>query len=298
MTLPAGAGGPAGVGTPVVAPAPSQVERERQLYRQQRGRRSVAVSVVSTLVVVALVWVGVVNTPGWAAVQRSFFDPQVAWETLPDILLGLWLNVRILFFASVGVAVLGTLLAVVRGLRSPVFFPLRMIATGYTDVFRGLPLIIVLYLVGFGLPGLGVFPRLAPEFWGTIAIVLTYSSYVAEVLRAGMEAVHPSQRLAARSLGLSHAQTLRLVVLPQAVRKVTPALMNDFVSMQKDVGLVSILGAVDAVRSAQIAQAEQTNFTPYLVAGLLFVLISLPLIRVTDAIARKQQQREQIGGTV
>ncbi|QWS33620.1 amino acid ABC transporter permease [Curtobacterium aetherium] len=298
MTLPAGAGGPAGAGTPVVAPAPSQVERERQLYRRQRGRRSVAVSVVSTLVVVALVWTGIVNTPGWAAVQRSFFDPAVAWATLPDILLGLWLNVRILFFASIGVAVLGTLLAVVRGLRSPVFFPLRMLATGYTDLFRGLPLIIVLYLVGFGLPGLGVFPRLAPEFWGTIAIVLTYSSYVAEVLRAGMEAVHPSQRLAARSLGLSHAQTLRLVVLPQAIRKVTPALMNDFVSMQKDVGLVSILGAVDAVRSAQIAQAEETNFTPYLVAGLLFVLISLPLIRITDGIARKQQQREQIGGTV
>jgi polar amino acid transport system permease protein len=289
---------PAGTGTPLVTPAPSQVERERQLYRRQRGRRSVTVSVVSTLVVVALVWIGIVNTPGWAAVQRSFFDPQVAWETLPDILLGLWLNVRILFFASIGVAVLGTLLAVVRGLRNPVFFPLRMLATGYTDLFRGLPLIIVLYLVGFGLPGLGVFPRLAPEFWGTIAIVLTYSSYVAEVLRAGMEAVHPSQRLAARSLGLSHAQTLRLVVLPQAIRKVTPALMNDFVSMQKDVGLVSILGAVDAVRSAQIAQAEQTNFTPYLVAGLLFVLISLPLIRVTDAIARKQQQREQIGGAV
>ncbi|PYY31654.1 amino acid ABC transporter permease [Curtobacterium sp. MCBD17_030] len=289
---------PAGAGTPLISPAPSQVERERQLYRRQRGRRSVTVSVVSTLVVVALVWFGVVNTPGWAAVQQSFFDPQVAWETLPDVLLGLWLNVRILFFASIGVAVLGTLLAVVRGLRNPVFFPLRMLATGYTDLFRGLPLIIVLYLVGFGLPGLGVFPRLAPEFWGTIAIVLTYSSYVAEVLRAGMEAVHPSQRLAARSLGLSHAQTLRLVVLPQAIRKVTPALMNDFVSMQKDVGLVSILGAVDAVRSAQIAQAEQTNFTPYLVAGLLFVLISLPLIRVTDAIARKQQQREQIGGAV
>ncbi|PZE37885.1 MULTISPECIES: amino acid ABC transporter permease [unclassified Curtobacterium] len=288
----------AGAGTPLVMPAPSQVERERQLYRRQRGRRSVTVSVVSTLVVVALVWFGVVNTPGWAAVQQSFFDPQVAWETLPEVLLGLWLNVRILFFASIGVAVLGTLLAVVRGLRNPVFFPLRMLATGYTDLFRGLPLIIVLYLVGFGLPGLGVFPRLAPEFWGTIAIVLTYSSYVAEVLRAGMEAVHPSQRLAARSLGLSHAQTLRLVVLPQAIRKVTPALMNDFVSMQKDVGLVSILGAVDAVRSAQIAQAEQTNFTPYLVAGLLFVLISLPLIRVTDAIARKQQQREQIGGAV
>jgi polar amino acid transport system permease protein len=289
---------PAGAGTPVAAPAPSQVELERRLYRRQRGRRSIAVSVVSTLVVVAAVYFGVVNTPGWAAVQQSFFDPQTAIDSFPAILAGLWLNVRILFFSAIGVAVFGTLLAVVRGLRSPVFFPLRMLATGYTDLFRGLPLIIVLYLVGYGIPGLGVFPRLPAEFWGTIAIVLTYSSYIAEVLRAGMEAVHPSQRLAARSLGLSHAKTLRLVVLPQAIRKVTPALMNDFVSMQKDVGLVSILGAVDAVRSAQIAQAESYNFTPYFVAGLLFVVISLPLIRVTDAIARRQQQREQIGGTV
>ncbi|MFJ3035842.1 amino acid ABC transporter permease [Curtobacterium pusillum] len=289
---------PAGAGTPVAAPAPSQIELERRLYRRQRGRRSIVVSVASTVVVIAVVYFGVVNTPGWAAVQQSFFDPQTAIDSFPSILEGLWLNVRILFFSAIGVAVFGTLLAVVRGLRNPVFFPLRMLATGYTDLFRGLPLIIVLYLVGYGIPGLGVFPRLPAEVWGTIAIVLTYSSYIAEVLRAGMEAVHPSQRLAARSLGLSHAKTLRLVVLPQAIRKVTPALMNDFVSMQKDVGLVSILGAVDAVRSAQIAQAETYNFTPYFVAGLLFVVISLPLIRVTDAIARRQQRREQIGGTV
>ncbi|OII21219.1 ABC transporter permease [Curtobacterium sp. MCBA15_016] len=289
---------PAGAGTPVAAAAPSQVELERRLYRRQRGRRSIVVSVASTLVVIAVVYFGVVNTPGWAAVQQSFFDPQTAIDSFPSILEGLWLNIRILFFSAIGVAVFGTLLAVVRGLRSPVFFPLRMLATGYTDLFRGLPLIIVLYLVGYGIPGLGIFPRLPAEVWGTIAIVLTYSSYIAEVLRAGMEAVHPSQRLAARSLGLSHAKTLRLVVLPQAIRKVTPALMNDFVSMQKDVGLVSILGAVDAVRSAQIAQAETYNFTPYFVAGLLFVVISLPLIRVTDAIARRQQRREQIGGTV
>ncbi|MFZ6993353.1 amino acid ABC transporter permease [Curtobacterium sp. RRHDQ66] len=281
-----------------VTAAPTQVELERRIYRRQRGRRAVLASVVSTVVVLAVVYFGVVNTPGWAAVQQSFFDPVTAVSTFPDILLGLWLNIRILFFAAIGVAVFGTLLAVVRGLRNPVFFPLRMLATGYTDLFRGLPLIIVLYLVGYGIPGLGVFPRLPAEVWGAVAIILTYSSYIAEVLRAGMEAVHPSQRLAARSLGLSHAQTLRLVVMPQAIRKVTPALMNDFVSMQKDVGLVSILGAVDAVRSAQIAQAETYNFTPYFVAGLLFVVISLPLIRVTDAIARRQQRREQIGGTV
>lgn len=281
-----------------VVAAPSEIEIERRLYRHQRGRRSILVSIVSSLIVIGLVWVGVVNTPGWAAVQQSFFDPAIAAQTLPAILVGLWLNLRILFFAAIAVAVFATLLAVIRGLRSPVFFPLRLLATGYTDLFRGLPLIIVLYLVGFGIPGLGIFPRLPASVWGTVAIVLTYTSYVAEVLRAGMEAVHPSQRLAARSLGLSHAQTLRLVVLPQAIRKVTPALMNDFVSMQKDVGLVSILGAVDAVRAANIAQAETFNFTPYVVAGLVFVAISLPLIRVTDAMSRRQQRREQIGGTV
>jgi polar amino acid transport system permease protein len=131
-----------------------------------------------------------------------------------------------------------------------------------------------------------------------VALILTYSAYVSEVLRAGMEAVHPSQRLAARSLGLSHAQTLRLVVLPQGVRKVTPALVNDFVSMQKDVGLVSVLGAIDAVRAAQIAEAETYNFTPYIVAGLLFVAISWPLIRLTDRLSSRAQRREQIGGTV
>ncbi|AMM20108.1 ABC transporter permease [Frondihabitans sp. PAMC 28766] len=293
MSAPAGASAGA-----TAAVAPSELELERRLYRSQRGRRSILVSIVSSLVVIALVWFGVVNTPGWAAVQQSFFDPKVAVQTFPAILLGLWLNVRILFFAAIGVAIFATLLAVIRGLRSPVFFPLRLLATGYTDLFRGLPLIIVLYLIGFGIPGLGIFPRYPAEVWGTVAIVLTYSSYVAEVLRAGMEAVHPSQRLAARSLGLSHAQTLRLVVLPQGIRKVTPALMNDFVSMQKDVGLVSILGAVDAVRAANIAQAETFNFTPYFVAGLLFVVISLPLIRVTDGLARRQQRREQIGGAV
>jgi polar amino acid transport system permease protein len=179
-----------------------------------------------------------------------------------------------------------------------VFFPLRALATVYTDLFRGIPLLIVLYLVGFGIPALGIFGRVPVVLWGTIAIVLTYSAYVAEVLRAGMEAVHPSQRIAARSLGLSHAQTLRIVVIPQGVRKVVPALMNDFVSMQKDVGLISVLGAVDAVRAAQIAVAQSYNFTPYIVAGLLFVILSLPMIRLTDAVAARLARREQTGGVV
>ena len=280
-------------GTPV-----SAVEAGRRAFRRKQSGRSVLISLASTIVIGFLVWLTVVNTPGWALVQQSFFDPKVGWNYLPAVLLGLWLNIRILFFAAIGVAIFATLIAIIRSLRSPVFFPLRVIVTVYTDLFRGMPLIIVLYLVGFGIPALGIFPRIAPEVLGTIALILTYSAYVSEVLRAGMEAVHPSQRLAARSLGLTHAQTLRLVVLPQGVRKVLPALVNDFVSMQKDVGLVSVLGAIDAVRAAQIAESETYNFTPYVVAGLLFVVISWPLIRLTDWLSARARAREQIGGTV
>jgi polar amino acid transport system permease protein len=277
---------------------PSAVELDRRAFRKKQSGRSVLISLVSTVVLALIVWLTIINTPGWALVQESFFDPKTAVNFLPSILLGLWLNVRILFFAAIGVAVFATLIAVIRTLRGPVFYPLRVLATVYTDLFRGMPLIIVLYLVGFGIPALGVAPRLPPEVWGTIALILTYSAYVSEVLRAGMEAVHPSQRLAARSLGLTHAQTLRLVVLPQGIRKVVPALMNDFVSMQKDVGLVSVLGAIDAVRAAQIGVADTYNFTPYIVAGLLFVAISWPFIRLTDWLSARAQRREQIGGTV
>jgi polar amino acid transport system permease protein len=206
----------------------------------------------------------------------------------------------VLLFAVVGVLVLSIILAAIRTLRGPVFFPLRALASAYTDLFRGMPLIITLYLVGFGIPGLlgpGV-PRPPSELLGTIALVLTYSAYVSEVFRAGIEAVHPSQRLAARSLGLSHGASLRLIILPQAVRKVTPALMNDFVAMQKDVGLISVLGAVDAVRGAQIETSHFFNYTPYVVAGLLFVLLAIPMIRFTDWYTARLRSREQIGGIV
>ncbi|HEY5320060.1 MAG TPA: amino acid ABC transporter permease [Galbitalea sp.] len=278
--------------------SPSAIELDRRAFRKKQSGRSVLISLASTLVLAVVVWLTLVNTPGWSVVQKSFFDPGIAWSSLPTVLLGLWLNIQVLFYAGIGVAIFATLIAIVRTLRGPVFYPLRVLATLYTDLFRGLPLLIVLYLVGFGVPALGLFPRLPAEVWGTVALILTYSAYVAEVLRAGMEAVHPSQRLAARSLGLSHAQTLRMIVLPQGVRKVTPALVNDFVSMQKDVGLISILGAVDAVRSAQIEVASSYNFTPYVIAGLLFVVISWPLIRLTDWLAARAQKREQIGGTV
>ena len=213
--------------------------------------------------------------------------------------MGFLLNLRVLLFAVIGVLVVALCIAAIRTLRGPVFFPLRALAAGYTDLFRGMPLIIVLYLVGFGIPGLLGFRALRASrarCSAPIALILTYSAYVSEVFRAGIEAVHPSQRLAARSLGLSHGQSMRLVVLPQAVRKVTPALMNDFVAMQKDVGLISVLGAIDAVRAAQIEVAHTFNFTPYVVAGLLFVLLALPMIRFTDWYTARLREREQIGG--
>lgn len=255
-------------------------------------------SLASTLVFAGVIAVVLVNSPGWERVRETFFDPRVAVESFPRVIAGLWINVQVLVVAALGVAVLGTLLAIARTLRGPVFTPIRLLAAGYTDVFRGIPVLLVLYLVGFGIPGLELTGRMPAQFWGTIALILCYSAYVAEVLRAGIEAVHPSQRLAARSLGLSHGKTLRIVVLPQAVRKVTPALMNDFVSMQKDVGLISVLGAVDAVRAAQIEVASSYNFTPYVLAGVLFILLSLPFIRLTDWVTARAQRREQAGGTV
>jgi polar amino acid transport system permease protein len=277
---------------------PSALELTRRIARRRATTRSVLIALVSSAVVAVVVIVLVVNTPGWATVRETFFDPKIAAQSFVPVLGGLGLNIVVLIVAAIGVAILGTALAVVRSLRGPVFFPLRFLAAAYTDLFRGVPLLIVLYLVGFGIPALGLFPRQSPMVWGTISLVISYSAYVAEVLRAGLESVHPSQRVAARSLGLTHAQTLRIVVIPQGVRKVIPALMNDFVSMQKDVGLISVLGAVDAVRAAQTQVALTYNFTPYVLAGLFFIVLSWPMIRLTDAVTARLARREQASGIV
>lgn len=251
-------------------------------------------AIASSLVFALVVWLTVVNTPGWAAVQQSFFDPEIALASLPRIWEGFLLNLQVLGLSLITVAAFALLLAFLRTLPGPVFFPLRAIAAAYTDIFRGLPFIIVLYLIGFGLPALiGV--RIPVIVLGTIAVTLTYSAYVSEVIRAGIDAVHPSQRLAARALGLGYTQTLRRVILPQALRKITPPLMNDFVAMQKDVGLISILGAMDAVLAAKIESSQTYNFTPYIVAGILFILLAIPTIRLTDWYTARLRRREQTG---
>jgi polar amino acid transport system permease protein len=238
------------------------------------------------------------NSEGWTRVRIAFFDPHYFVESIPLVLRGILTNLRILIFAVAGVAVFGTALAIIRTTLSPVMFPLRVVATLYTDLLRGTPMIIVLYIIGFGVPGLRIFGRIDASLLGTISIVVVYSAYASEVIRAGIEAIHPSQRMASRSLGFTHAQTMRLIVLPQAIRKVVPALMNEFVSMQKDVGLVSVLGAIDAVRSAQIIVAQSYNFTPYVVTGAMFVVLSFPMIRLTDWYTSRLKKREQMSGIV
>ena len=278
---------------------PSPLELGRRAERNRRSRRSTLTALLSTGVFAVLLYLGVVNAPGWPRLQAAFFDPAVALESLPAILRGLWLNVRILLVAAVLTVVVALVVAVLRTLRGPVWLPVRLLATLYVDLFRGVPLIVLLYIVGFGIPALRFTDgRISNVLLGTVAIVLTYSAYVSEVFRAGIETVHPSQRLGARSLGLSYTQSMRLVVLPQAVRRVTPPLLNDFVAMQKDVGLVSLLGAIDAVRAAQIAALENFNFTPYVVAALLFVLLSVPTARLADWANLRATRREQAGAVL
>ena len=275
---------------------PSALELGRREHRRRRARRSTAVAVLSTVGFAVVAALAVTSAPGWPRTRDSFLDPETAAAALPRVLSGLWLNLRVLAVAAVAVVVLGLLVALARTLRGPVWTPVRLLATAYTDLFRGIPLIILLYLVGFGVPGLrlqGV-PS-SPVVLGTIALVLTYGAYVGEVFRAGIEAVHPSQRAAARALGLTHRQSLRLVVLPQAVRTVTPPLLNDFVALQKDVGLISVLGAVDAVRAAQIETSLAGDFTPYVLAGLLFVLLAIPTARLADWASLRAVRRQQSG---
>jgi polar amino acid transport system permease protein len=251
------------------------------------------IATVSTLVVVASLYVVVRGAPGWPRVRETFFSWHAARESFPFVLEGLWLNIRLMLGCGVLILVLGLLLAILRTLNGPVFFPLRALAAAYTDFFRGLPLVICLLLVGFGVPALRLSGVPAdPVILGGAALVLTYSAYVAEVFRAGIESIHPSQRAASRSLGLSTAQTMRHVVLPQAVRRVVPPLLNDLVSLQKDTGLVSLLGVVDAVYAAQIITGRTFNYTPFVVAGLLFVALTIPMTRLTDwatyRVARRQ----------
>jgi polar amino acid transport system permease protein len=255
------------------------------------------VSVVSTVVFFGAIALIVVNAAGWPDVKQAFFDGDLFRESFPDIARAFVLNVKIFVVAEIVILVFALLIAVLRGLPGAVFFPIRALATIYADLFRGIPTILVIYILGFGvtalqLPGVPI----SELFWGTVALILVYSAYVSEVYRAGIESVHPSQEAAARSLGLSRFQTLRHVVIPQAVRRVIPPLLNDFIGLQKDTALVALLGVVEAFRQSQIDVSATFNYTPYICTAILFIAITVPLARFTDWLVARDRRRQLAGG--
>jgi polar amino acid transport system permease protein len=258
------------------------------------GARGVAIAVLSTVVFFTVVVIAVVNSSGWPAIKEAFFDADEFRDSFPKIVDHFARNVFIFLSAEVIVLAFAMLIAVLRSLPGPVFFPLRLLAGGYTDLFRALPTILVILMLGFGAPALGLqgVPT-SKVFWAIVALVLVYSAYVAEVYRAGIESVHPSQVASARALGLSRRKTLRFVVLPQAVRRVFPPLLNDFIGLQKDSALVAVLGYTEGLRQAQIISAADFDFTPYVALALVYIVITIPQARFVDWLVARDRRRRQ-----
>jgi polar amino acid transport system permease protein len=276
----------------------SELEIARRISRKKRNQKNILIATLSTVLVLGTLIAIIVTSPGFKLLSNTFFKWAYGFEVLPKILLGFMTNIGLTIIASICVGVIGLTLALVRTSKSAAFTPFRLIATGYVDLFRGIPMLLVILLVGFGVPALQI-KGLTNNvlILGTLAVIITYSAYVAEVLRSGILSIHPSQRAAARSLGLSNFQTLRYVVMPQALRRVTPPLLNDLVALIKDTGLVSILGVTDAVRAAQIQTSRTFNYTPYVIAAILFLCVTIPLTRLTDRTLRKSIERQNAQGT-
>jgi polar amino acid transport system permease protein len=294
-----------GAGSP---PAPVRVgPSRRQLFERAQRRRAVVVATISSTVVVGLLVLLVPRTPGWRRVRVSFFNGDRFREDFPELLGYLWKDVQLFLWCAPCILVLGLVIAMCRSTRNPALFPLRAFAAIYTDAFRGVPIILTIYLIGFGVPGLKLLTGEAhflwfggrwnsPYLWGSVALVLAYSAYVAEVFRAGIDSIHESQRAAARSLGLSHGLMMRHVVLPQAGRRVIPPLMNDLLSLQKDVALVSLLGPIEVFRRANSIKDRTGNFTPLVAAAVIFLLLTIPETRLVDWYVARQRRRT--GGSV
>jgi polar amino acid transport system permease protein len=267
----------------------SATRRER--YEAQLLRRAVIKAAISTVIVILTIVILVPMAPGWEAVKKSFFNAEILVDTFPGLLRAFVWDVAIFAWSLPLIAVLGLGLALIRDARSPGLFPIRVGAIAFIDVFRGVPVILVIFLIGFGIPGLGLpRPWNSPYIWGTVALVLTYSAYVAEIFRSGIESVHQSQRAAAISLGLSHADAMRFVVLPQAIRRVVPANMNMLIALQKDVALLSFIGPVELLRQAGVYKSLLANFTPYVGAAIIFLAITIPATRFADYLLARQHQ--------
>ncbi|MCK8462881.1 amino acid ABC transporter permease [Aliiroseovarius sp. S1339] len=263
----------------------------RQIHEQKARRKSIAVATLSTVVVLGLIIVLLPMTPGWDRVRSSFFNWEILTKTFPSLLAAFRWDVAIFLWCTPAIAFLGLFIALCRDARAPALFPLRVFGVLYTDIFRGVPVILIVFLIGFGIPGLGLQrPWNSPYIWGSLALILTYSAYVAEIFRAGIESVHESQRAAAKSLGLSHFDIMRYVVLPQAIRRVVPANMNMLVALQKDVALLSFIGPVELLRQAGVHKSLLANFTPYVGAAIIFLAVTIPVTRLADYLIAKQNK--------
>ena len=276
---------------------PSAIELSRRAERASRVTKNRLIAIFSSFLVFLVISLTIFLAPGFKTARDTFFDWAYGVEVLPKVILGFTTNIFLTIIASILVGAIALSIALIRTSRSPALAPIRFLATAYVDVFRSIPLILVILLVGSGIPALqlkGITSNVL--ILGTIAVVITYSAYVAEVIRSGILSVHPSQKAAARTLGLDNWQTLRHVILPQALRRVTPPLLNDLVALIKDTGLVSILGVTDAVRAAQIETSRTFNYTPYITAAVLFLCITIPLTRFTDRTLRKSLEAQNAQG--
>jgi polar amino acid transport system permease protein len=274
--------------------APSARQLERESVERRRRRRRTLVAVVVTIVVFGAVVVGVTSSPGWPTVKATFFDWSQMKATLPDMLHAFWrYNILMFLVAEPLILLVGILVAVTRHTVSPWLTPLRIVAVAYTDLFRGLPTILVVTLFGFGIPALGLTGVTTSLFWlALVALVLCYGAYVAEVVRAGIDSVHPTQLASAEALALSRGQAMWHVILPQALRRVVPPLVNDFVSLQKDTALVSVIGVFEVLRVASDYGNYHFNYSPLILAGVLFVIITIPIARFTDWLSARARRRE------
>jgi polar amino acid transport system permease protein len=269
--------------TETAATAPGERRLERAAAKRRRNRRNALIAALSSLVVIGGLAALVLTSPGWPTVRETFFSWSEFKNAFPEVLDGFWLDIKVFMVVEAAVLVIALAIALIRNNRSPGLFPVRLLATVWVDVFRGVPTVLLVYLIGFGIPALELegLPT-DPVVLGGIALTLSYSGYVSEVYRAGINSIHKGQTDAALSVGLTRAQAMRHVILPQAIRRVGPPLLNDFVALQKDVALISIIGPQEAFRVAQIYQGENFNYTPIIAAALLYLVITVPLARLVD----------------
>jgi polar amino acid transport system permease protein len=269
---------------------------DRATARRRRDRRQTAISTASTIVVIGGLAVWILTSSGWPEVRESFFSSHVFSQTFGSVLRGFWLDVRIFIIVELGVLVMGMLIALCRTANVAALFPLKLLCIVFVDVMRGIPTILLVFLLGFAVPALdlsGVPTN--PIVLGGFALWMCYSAYVSEVFRAGIQSIHPSQGSAALALGLTRTQALRYVILPQAVRRVIPPLLNDFISLQKDSALVYILGVIEAFRVAQIYADQYFNYTPLMAAAVLYLCVTIPLTRIVDHMqGRSRRERGSV----